>query len=112
MFLAVVTSCMHIGEIRPGESVHRILDVEFYSLTNNSYDSNRIYDENAQSDQPVSYVHPCAQLKKLLSNGHFYFSSDFDITRTMSARYELFAIIICVLTIYINERSNILIIGF
>jgi len=100
MFLAVVTSRIHIGEIRPGESVHRILDVEFYSLTSNSYDSmsnsyasNRIYDENGllppQSEQ--SYVHPCAPLKKLLSNGHFYFSSDFDLTRTLSARITMTA---------------------
>ena len=100
MFLAVVTECMHIGEIRPGESVHRILDVEFFSLTNSSYDSvsnsyisSRIYDEDGiltpQSEQPVqNYINLCAPLKKLLSNGHFYFSSDFDLTRTLAARYE------------------------
>ncbi|CAB4467427.1 unnamed protein product [Rhizophagus irregularis] len=96
MFLAAVTSCTHIGEIRPGESVHRILDVEFYSL-NDTYDTlygvNRIYDDNGQlplqNEQPV--VHPCAPLRKLLSNGHFYFSSDFDLTRTLSARITMTA---------------------
>jgi hypothetical protein len=107
MFLAVVTSCTHIGEIRPGESVHRILDVEFYSLNDpydTSYGVNRIYDDNGQlplHEPPI--VHPCAPLKKLLSNGHFYFSSDFDLTRTLNARYKLFAVIIneLVLIIYI-----------
>ncbi|GBB91089.1 hypothetical protein RclHR1_01820018 [Rhizophagus clarus] len=96
MFLAVVTGSTHIGEIRPGESVHRILDVEFYSLNDPhdiSYGVNRIYDDNGQSplqnEQPV--VHPCAPLKKLLSNGHFYFSSDFDLTRTLGARITMAA---------------------
>ncbi|CAG8435658.1 8673_t:CDS:10 [Funneliformis mosseae] len=106
MFMAVVTDCQHIGEIRPGESVHRISDVEFYSLTNSSYDSvsnsyasyssTRIYDEDGilspQSEQPVqNYINLCAPLKKLLSNGHFYFSSDFDLTRTLAARITMTA---------------------
>ncbi|RIA99440.1 SacI homology domain-containing protein [Glomus cerebriforme] len=97
MFLAVVTGCTHIGEIRPGESVHRILDVEFYSLdnsydSNTSYGTNRIYDEDVPpQNEQQSYVHPCAPLKKLLSNGHFYFSSDFDLTRTLSARITMTA---------------------
>jgi inositol-1,4,5-trisphosphate 5-phosphatase len=114
MFLAVVTSCIHTGEIRSGESVHRILDVEFYSIVHNSYDSmsnsyNRIYDENGllppQNEQPVqSYIHPCASLKKLLSNGHFYFSSDYDLTRTLSARY----IIICNNHLYFGSKNLII----
>ncbi|CAI2179303.1 19761_t:CDS:10 [Funneliformis geosporum] len=103
MFLAVVTDCQHIGEIRRGESVHRISDVEFYSLTNSSYDSvsnsyasTRLYDEDGimipHSEQPVqNYINLCAPLKKLLSNGHFYFSSDFDLTRTLAARITMTA---------------------
>ncbi|CAJ0761633.1 5962_t:CDS:10 [Entrophospora sp. SA101] len=90
----VVTDCKHIGRIRPGESVHRIIDVEFYSLTNNSWDyssttysnSSRLHDEDNSSS--VS-VHPCNQLRKLLSNGHFYFSSNFDLTRTLTVRASM-----------------------
>ncbi|KAF0414452.1 DNase I-like protein [Gigaspora margarita] len=96
MFLAVVTECLPVGEIRPNESVFRIIDVEFHSLTNNArysistYASNRtFYDDNSineQSSQQQSYEHPCTQLRKLLSNGHFYFSSDFDLTKALNVR--------------------------
>ncbi|RIB17656.1 Endonuclease/exonuclease/phosphatase [Gigaspora rosea] len=99
MFLAVVTECLPVGEIRPTESVFRIIDVEFHSLTNNArysistYASNRsFYDDssiNEQSLQQQSYEHPCTQLRKLLSNGHFYFSSDFDLTKTLNVRSKL-----------------------
>ncbi|CAG8435695.1 6208_t:CDS:10 [Diversispora eburnea] len=88
----VVTKCHSIGEIRPQESVYRILNVEFYSLVNSSWDSlpsnsnNRTnFDENELQN---NYIHPCYQLRKLLSNGHFYFSSDFDLTKTLSSRIK------------------------
>ncbi|CAG8655967.1 30604_t:CDS:10, partial [Racocetra persica] len=92
MFLAVVTECRLVGAIRPNESVFRIIDVEFHSLTNSTrysvsaYPGN--YDYNSFNDQlpQQSYEHPCAQLRKLLSNGHFYFSSDFDLTKSLNVR--------------------------
>ena len=31
--------------------------------------------------------HPCLALRKLLSGGSFYFSSDFDITNRLQRRY-------------------------
>ncbi|CAG8567321.1 14780_t:CDS:10, partial [Cetraspora pellucida] len=93
---AVVTECLPIGEIRPNESVFRIIDVEFYSLANSTrysvstYPGNRTsyYDDNLLNDQlpQQSYEHPCTQLRKLLSNGHFYFSSDFDLTKALNVR--------------------------
>ena len=87
MFIEVVTDCEPVGYVSPGESVHRILDVEFYSLTNDFWDNKpKSYtDENG-----VHVTHPCVSLKKLLSNGRFYFSSDFDLTRTLQARSVLF----------------------
>ncbi|CAG8508862.1 9469_t:CDS:10 [Ambispora gerdemannii] len=83
---AVVTECKPVGQIRTGESVNRILDVEFYSLTNNAWDSGiGMYEEEDTLDQSRPY-HPCSHLRKLLSNKHFYFSSDFDLTRTLQVR--------------------------
>ncbi|CAG8712217.1 15292_t:CDS:2, partial [Racocetra fulgida] len=87
--------CRPVGAIRPNESVFRIIDVEFHSLTNSTrysvsaYPGNRsYYDDNSFNDQlpQQSYEHPCAQLRKLLSNGHFYFSSDFDLTKSLNVR--------------------------
>ncbi|CAG8626908.1 8557_t:CDS:10, partial [Ambispora leptoticha] len=84
---AVVTECKPVGQIRTGESVNRILDVEFYSLTNNAWDSwvPGMYEEEDMPDQ-FRPTHPCSHLRKLLSNKHFYFSSDFDLTRTLQIR--------------------------
>jgi hypothetical protein len=31
--------------------------------------------------------HPCLALKKILSSGTFYYSSDFDLTRRLQERY-------------------------
>jgi inositol-1,4,5-trisphosphate 5-phosphatase len=31
--------------------------------------------------------HPCASIRKLLSNGSFYYSSDFDLTSVIQSRY-------------------------
>ncbi|CAG8768141.1 5184_t:CDS:2, partial [Acaulospora morrowiae] len=87
--------CLSVGEIRPNESVFRILDVEFYSLTNEAWDysTSHTYDEKGismsqydQASQQQYYDHPCNQLKKFLSNGHFYFSSNFDLTRSLNVR--------------------------
>lgn len=33
--------------------------------------------------------HPCLALKKLLSSGTFYYSSDFDLTRRLQERYDI-----------------------
>ncbi|KAL1916229.1 uncharacterized protein VTP21DRAFT_5846 [Calcarisporiella thermophila] len=88
IFLSVITDCIHLGKIRPGESVHRITDVAFYSLSNGLWDdvdsyNARSYDED---DDGTPVAHPCNSLKKLFANGSYYFSSDFDLTRTVQAR--------------------------
>lgn len=86
-FVAIVTDCRPIGKIRAGETVYKILSVQFYSLSSSKYDDvdayNGDYGEN-EYDQPL--VHPCAQLQKLFSVGNFYFTPDFDLTKTVQAR--------------------------
>ncbi|RUO95955.1 SacI homology domain-containing protein [Jimgerdemannia flammicorona] len=92
IFLAVVTDCQHIGRIRPGEEVYRIQSVSFYSLSSNVYDDldlgykNDAWDDEASEQNPQAVQHPCAQLQKLFASGSFYFSPDFDLTRTVQAR--------------------------
>jgi hypothetical protein len=41
----------------------------------------------AKGESPLE--HPCMALKKLLSSGTFYYSSDFDLTRRLQQRYPL-----------------------
>ena len=48
------------------------------------------YDESnhhlADDAPPDQFEHPCLQLKKLLSGGTFYYSTDFDLTNRLQDR--------------------------
>ena len=91
-FVAIVTDCVSVGRIRAGEEVYKIQSVSFYSLSSNNYDDfvdPASWDDDW--DQPNNnngnvIQHPCAQLQKLFSVGSFYFTPDFDLTKTVQAR--------------------------
>ncbi|KAI8139943.1 Endonuclease/exonuclease/phosphatase [Fennellomyces sp. T-0311] len=97
-FIAIVTDCVSVGRIRAGEEVYKIVSVSFYSLSSSKYDdldvSARDYEYTTSSppaddwDQTTAIQHPCAQLEKLFSVGNFYFTPDFDLTKTVQARYS------------------------
>jgi SacI homology domain len=97
VFLSVVTQCNKVATVRPGETVQRIQGVEFYCLNSSDYD--HILSDNldpyAQEGQDFGQgytrrepllEHPSAELKKLLSNGSFYYSTDFDLTNRLQDR--------------------------
>ncbi|KAF2749648.1 hypothetical protein M011DRAFT_484373 [Sporormia fimetaria CBS 119925] len=102
IFLVVVSSASRVATVRPGESIQRINAVAFYCLNTSNYDAllnedinpyptDTIDDEGfemgfgrGKGESPVE--HPCLALKKLLSSGTFYYSSDFDLTRRMQQR--------------------------
>ncbi|KAL4214955.1 DNase I-like protein [Rhizopus microsporus] len=88
-FVAIVTDCVSVGRIRAGEEVYKIQSVSFYSLSSGRYDDfmDFSYNNGYDSDDFDNNVqHPCAQLQKLLSVGNFYFTPDFDLTKTVQAR--------------------------
>ncbi|KAI8067453.1 SacI homology domain-containing protein [Gongronella butleri] len=89
-FVAIVTDCQSMGRVRPGEEVYRINTVAFYSLSSAKYDNmNEIgtdWDNDEWDSDAATLQHPCAPLQKLLSSGTFYFTPDFDLTRTVQAR--------------------------
>ncbi|OAD73140.1 hypothetical protein PHYBLDRAFT_96484, partial [Phycomyces blakesleeanus NRRL 1555(-)] len=93
-FVAIVTDCVSVGRIRAGEEIYRIQSVSFYSLASSKYDdldfSSRENWETEEFDQPnaspTTLQHPCLQLQKLFSIGSFYFTPDFDLTKTVQAR--------------------------
>ncbi|TPX16651.1 uncharacterized protein E0L32_003592 [Thyridium curvatum] len=98
VFLCVITQASRVATLRPGETVERILTVEFFCLNTNAYDdvlSVDPWDVNADassaysqglSRRDVGIEHPCQELQKLLSNGTFYYSTDFDLTNRMQDR--------------------------
>ncbi|KAL5405861.1 hypothetical protein PMIN03_008177 [Paraphaeosphaeria minitans] len=102
VFLVVVNGSRKVADVRPGETVQRIHSVGFYCLNSASYDAllndevnpyptDTVDDEGfemgfgrGKSENPLE--HPCLALKKLLSSGTFYYSSDFDLTRRLQER--------------------------
>lgn len=95
-YLAVITGTMtDVAHPVPYESVNKIYGVEFISLASSEWDYVNL-DSNGfpiQSADAQDYdarlprtPHPCFELKKLLSNGSFYFSNDFDLTSLLQNR--------------------------
>jgi hypothetical protein len=54
-------------------------EVNTYPVDSDGWDQGR-------SQQPVGLEHPCLALKKLLSDGTFYYSGDFDLTSRLQDR--------------------------
>ena len=116
IFLAVITSATEVGNTRPTadspESVAKIHEVNFYSLTSSVWDDLSAVGDNLPSptyeDQQVDvmslreirdayqqtipppsvFEHPCAALKKILSSGSFYYalSPHWDISSRLAER--------------------------
>lgn len=104
VFICIVTGASKVANVRPNETVERIYAVQFYCLSSTRYDdvvsdgtNLNGYDRNeeddysyghnlSQRDTPIE--HPCVDLTKMLSNGSFYYSTDFDLTNRLQDRYE------------------------
>lgn len=107
VFLAVITDASRAATVRPDETVERIGGVAFYCLSSADYDDvvpldplesevsdaastysqGSAYGQNL-SRREVAMEHPCHELRKLLSNGSFYYSTDFDVTNRAQDRYD------------------------
>ncbi|KAL2801888.1 SacI homology domain-containing protein [Aspergillus granulosus] len=92
IFLCVVTRSAKAASVRPGETVLRIEDVEFYCLNRSEYESS-LYDEEEAEDssleaRPGLSDHPFLALKKLLNDGSFYYSLDFNLTDRLQDRSD------------------------
>lgn len=95
VFLCVVTGTTKVALVRPGETVEKIFGVEFYCLNSSGYDNtfSDNLDPYSVEGQDHDYSrreppmeHPCVELKKLLGNGSFYYSTDFDVTQRIQDR--------------------------
>lgn len=101
VFLCVVSNARKVATVRPGEDVQQILSVEFHCLNRSDYDhllGDSInpfpeetieadnWDYQGQSQREAMLEHPCIALKKMLSGGSFYFSTDFDLTKRVQDR--------------------------
>lgn len=100
VFLCVITNASRVATIRPGETVEKIEGVQFFCLNSSDYDdvvavdpydldtdASSVYGQNL-GRRDVGLEHPCLELQKLLGNGTFYYSTDFDVTNRMQDRYD------------------------
>jgi hypothetical protein len=97
VFLCLVTGATKVALVRPRETVEKIYAVEFYCLSSPDYD-NTLNDNldpysiegqdsyQTGSRREIPLEHPCLELQKLLGNGSFYFSTDFDLTNRLQDR--------------------------
>ncbi|KUL87265.1 hypothetical protein ZTR_03389 [Talaromyces verruculosus] len=98
VFICVVTRSSRAATVRPGETVLKIENVEFYCLNRSDYEygeeyqaSSRFAAEDIGSDdlhdiKDVVTDHPFLALKKLFSDGSFYYSRDFNLTERVQDR--------------------------
>ncbi|AGO11772.1 AaceriADL002Cp [[Ashbya] aceris (nom. inval.)] len=73
------------GKMKSIESIFQILSVNFYCLDSPLYDQ-WLYYVSEICQEKLLTEHPCAPLKKLFSDGTFYYSRDFDISSVLQER--------------------------
>jgi hypothetical protein len=98
VFLCVITQASRVASLRPGETVEKIEAVQFFCLNSAEYDDVVALDPydldpdttsaygQGLGRRDVAVEHPCQELQKLLGNGTFYYSTDFDVTNRMQDR--------------------------
>ncbi|KAG5728501.1 Inositol-1,4,5-trisphosphate 5-phosphatase 1 [Termitomyces sp. T112] len=108
IFLALITSATEVGNTRPSgskpESVARIHEVSFFSLTSSAWDDLPVSPEGSlgtdgveglqirdyaqTSTPPPLFEHPCLPLTKIISSGSFYYAleSPWDLSSRLAVR--------------------------
>ncbi|CDM32457.1 Inositol-1,4,5-trisphosphate 5-phosphatase 1 [Penicillium roqueforti FM164] len=95
VFVCVVTGSSQAATVRPGETVSRIDNVGFYCLNRSEYEYGLDHETGSQfaaeeglgtDGKDVVTDHPFLALKKLLGDGSFYYSLDFNLTDRLQDR--------------------------
>lgn len=96
IFLCIITGRIEVASPTTGQRINRIYDVEFHCLTSGTWDfielNSNGYPITGEDDNiPGAYSthleqNPCYELRKILTDGSFYYSTDFDLTSTLQGR--------------------------
>lgn len=94
IFLGAITGKSKVAQPIPGETVNKIYAVDFFCLNDSRWDFVEIDNSgypvlpNRDSSDLKETLprHPCYELRKLLSDGSFNYSSNFDLTSTLQKR--------------------------
>lgn len=91
LYVGVISGVQKVGfprwksensTIISSENVYKVLDVDFYSLDSEVFD-HLFMDMSEQNYEKLIHEHPCGPLKKLYSDGTFFYSRDFDISNVL-----------------------------
>ncbi|QLQ79690.1 hypothetical protein HG537_0C03380 [Torulaspora globosa] len=99
IFVGTITGKSKVAQPIPGETANKIFAVDFFCLNDGRWDfveiessgypamteAERIQRDSSDFQESLPR-HPCYELRKLLSNGSFYYSSDFDLTSNLQQR--------------------------
>ncbi|KAE8147649.1 SacI homology domain-containing protein [Aspergillus avenaceus] len=100
VFICVVTAFSSAATVRPGETISRIDNVDFFCLNHSDYEDPLVYESefsfaaeehnhgSSFENKDIVTDHPFLALKKLLSDGSFYYSLDFDLTDRLQNRSD------------------------
>ncbi|PLB36711.1 SacI domain and endonuclease/exonuclease/phosphatase family protein [Aspergillus candidus] len=99
VFICVVTGSSRAATVRPGETVSRIDNVDFYCLNRSDHDAidniseasfgaEELHNGAGYDGKDSITDHPFLALKKLLSDGTFYYSLDFNLTDRLQDRSD------------------------
>ncbi|THC98707.1 hypothetical protein EYZ11_001841 [Aspergillus tanneri] len=96
VFLSVVTGYSKAATVRPGENISRIENVDFFCLSHSEYENGLDYESpsslateeftHGTENRELVSEHPFLSLKKLLGDGSFYYSLDFNLTDRLQDR--------------------------
>lgn len=91
LYIGVISGIQKVGfprwkaensSIVSSENVYKVLDVDFHSLDSEVFD-HLFIEMSEQNHDRLIHEHPCGSLKKLFSDGTFFFSRDFDISNVL-----------------------------
>ncbi|KAG0141200.1 hypothetical protein CROQUDRAFT_52064 [Cronartium quercuum f. sp. fusiforme G11] len=87
IFLSIVTHTSSFGSLDPSrERIHRILAVDFICITSAAYDHYQS-SNGPSADIDDVYDHPAVSgIKKIVSNGQFYYSTGYDLSSRLESR--------------------------
>ncbi|KAE8348768.1 SacI homology domain-containing protein [Aspergillus coremiiformis] len=100
VFLCIVTASSNAAAVRPGETISRIDSVDFFCLSHSDYENGLEYESESSfaaeefnrgpsfENREIVSNYPFLALKKLLSDGSFYYSLDFNLTDRLQDRSD------------------------
>ncbi|KAK2880034.1 hypothetical protein FQN49_000640 [Arthroderma sp. PD_2] len=97
IFICIITQATTVANVRPGETVQRIDNAEFYCVNRSDFDLVPGLDQERQTYHSNDTAYqgydlppddPTMALKKLLGDGSFYYSSDFNLTERIQDRID------------------------